>query len=711
MRKTAQAVDSVAEKGEGRTNMKANARFPKSAIVSALLAAIPPALAAEGDEDLARLTKPQSEVSAGVGYVNDDNQRFGQYTGLTDKDPYLLLDADVERRNDATGTWLRLTGRNLGFDNRQLRFEHERQGNWGYFIEFNQIPRFDPYTVNSGLLGIGTSSVTPVTIVPGGGTNWEFNTERDILSVGARKSFGRGLAARVRLSSEEKEGLRRWGQGTFGTWRFLAEPIDQTTRQLDATLSYSAEKLQLSGGYYGTSFVNHNQLLTVNGPTIFAGSNLMALPPDNQSHQLHLAGGYSFTPATRATFKLARGTITQDEAFATPAIAGAPGNLDGRVDTTLAEAGLTTRASSNLTLRANLGYDKRDDKTPVFRYFPSQNTVGATNDGTNETRDIETTRGKLDATYRLPLAFSVTGGLEYVEKKRNSPPVRSVDFREKTDETSYKAGVRRAIGETVTGAVSYVHSERRGSDWLPNFGNQTTVTTGDLIAPLHLADRDRDLVRLTLNWMPLDPLSLNFRVDAARDDYKSRGFTAFDLGARRGEARFYSLDAGYAFSDALQATAWISHGVDEYQAGECQSAAVPNANTCTATAANPVWQSELQHTQSSLGLGLRARPLARAELGAELSYSEMTDELRTRAVTPAVALPVIPDVHTTVTTLQLFAKYALQRNAGVKLQYAFDRYRTDDWTWNNWRYTDGTTVREQPKQEVHFVGASYYYQF
>lgn len=692
--------------------MKSNLRFPKSALATALLAAFGAALAAEGDEDLAQLTTPQSEVSAGVGYVNNDNQRFGQYTGLTDKDPYLLLDADVARRNDATGTWLRFTGRNLGFDNRLLRFEHERQGNWGYFIEFNQIPRFDPYTINTGLQGIGTNSVTPVTIVPGGGTNWEFNTERDILSVGARKSFAQGFAAQVRLSSEEKEGLRRWGQGTFGTWRFLAEPIDQTTRQLDATLSYSAEKLQLSGGYYGTSFVNHSQLLTVNGPTLFAGSNLMALPPDNQSHQLHLAGGYSFTPATRATFKLARGIITQDEAFATPTVAGAPGNLDGRIETTLAEAGLITRIATSLSLRASLAYENRDDKTPVFRYFPSQNTVGATNDGTNETRDIETTRGKLDATYRLPLAFSLTGGLEYVEKKRNSPPVRSVDFREKTDETSYKAEVRRAIGETVTGAVSYIHSERRGSEWLPNFGNQTTVTTGDLIAPLHLADRDRDLVRLTLNWMPLDPLSLNFRVDAAQDDYRSRGFTAFDLGPRKGEARFYSLDAGYAFSDALQATAWISHGVDKYENAECQSAAAAvNANTCTASTTNPVWQAELQHTQNSLGLGLRAKPLARTELGAELTYSRMTDELRASAITPAVALPVIPDVHTKVTTLRLFAKYALQRNSGVKLQYVFDRYKTDDWTWNSWRYTDGTTVLEEPTQDVHFIAASYYYQF
>jgi hypothetical protein len=43
--------------------------------------------------------------------------------------------------------------------------------------------------------------------------------------------------------------------------------------------------------------------------------------------------------------------------------------------------------------------------------------------------------------------------------------------------------------------------------------------------------------------------------------------------------------------------------------------------------------------------------------------------------------------------------------------YAFDQYRTDDWTWANWVYTDGTTVTQDPNQKVHFIGVSYYYRF
>ena len=34
-----------------------------------------------------QLTKPQSSINVGVGYVRKDNQRFGQYNGLTHKEP------------------------------------------------------------------------------------------------------------------------------------------------------------------------------------------------------------------------------------------------------------------------------------------------------------------------------------------------------------------------------------------------------------------------------------------------------------------------------------------------------------------------------------------------------------------------------------------------------------------------------------------------
>jgi len=683
-------------------------RYLMTAAAASLLCSFGPAVAQS--DAVAELTTPSSGMEVGVGVVSQNNQRFGQYNGLVDNGGYGLIDLNLVKRDDATGTWLRFSGRNLGLDSRELRFENNRQGNWGYFIEFSGTPRFDPYTVTTRLAGIGGNTQA----IAGNATAQEYHlkTQRDALTLGFDKQISSGLGLQLRYRNEEKNGDRLWGQGTFGTWRFLTDPIDQTTRQLEATLNYSAGGLQLAGGYYGTAFENRNSLVNVtNAAVLFAGSDRMALPPDNQSHQFHLAGGYNLGKATRATFKLAYGSITQNEAFATTPVAGAPGNLNGRIDTTLAQLGLTARPMSQLTLRADLRYENRDDKTPVFIYFPAQATVGATTDGSNEPRDIKTQSGKLEASYRLPVQFTLTGGLEYVEKTRNSPPVRAVSYREKTDETSLRAELRRSISESLTGAVSMIHSVRGGSPFLVNTGNLSAATTGDLVAPLHLADRDRDTWRLTLNWMPTDPLSLNFRFDESRDKYAGTNLVPFDFGPRKGRAQNASLDGAYAFSSALQATAWVSHNLNIFEDALCRQT---TPNTCPATAANRTWGADLRNISNSLGLGLRAKASPKLELSADVVETKVRDRMNLLAIAPTGGIAPLDEIHTKVTTWTLAAKYALQSNSGLRATFVHDQYRTDDWTWANWNYTPaegGTTIRQTPNQKVNFLGLSYYHRF
>jgi MtrB/PioB family decaheme-associated outer membrane protein len=681
--------------------------FPLGAVAAALLAALAPAVAAEGDE-VTELTKPTSTVEVGAGYVSKDNQRFGQYSGLNEKGGYGLLGIDYIQRMDSTGTWINVRGRNLGLDSRDIRFEINRQGSWKYFIDYSQTPRFDPFTVTTQLSGVGTTTQTLI----GNATasEYQLKTERKALTFGFDQTLSKGLALNVRFKNEDKDGARLWGQGTFSTWRFLTDPIDQTTQQIDATLSYSGERLQLSGGYYGSWFDNANNALRVLGASVVFDP--MALPPDNSSHQLHLAGGYNFTKTMRGTFKVAYGRITQEDAFPTAAVV-ARSDLGGRVDTTLVQLGLTARPLPKLSLRADLNYQNRDDKTPVFQYWPSQTGAASTNNGENEPRDIKTTTGKFEAAYRLPMQFRLLGGIDVEEKKRNSPPVRSVNFRETTDETTYKVELRRSVSETVTGAVSLLHSKRDGSDWLPMVTNGGGASDA-LVAPLHLIDRDRDMARLTVNWMPTDPLSLNFRVDVSQDDYTGRGIGGFNLGPLKGESRNYSVDAGYSFTDTVTGTAWYSRNENTFENALCRD---NTPNVCAATAAQPVWGADLKNLADAFGLGLRAKATSKIDLGADLSYSKVKDELGLVSIAPtvSVASTPLPDINTKVTTIKLFGKYALDRRSGIRIDYIHDRYQTDDWTFANWTYTatvdGGTTILQKPDQKVDFIGAMYYYRF
>jgi hypothetical protein len=144
-----------------------------------------------------------------------------------------------------------------------------------------------------------------------------------------------------------------------------------------------------------------------------------------------------------------------------------------------------------------------------------------THNGQNEPRSFKNVIGKLEASYALPASFRLTGGLEREDRKRNTSPVRSVSHRDETEETSYKLDLRRSLSETINGAVSFVHSEREGSDWLVNTRNDGSIGS-NLIHPLHLADRDRDKLRLSLDWTPVERLSLQLMAEAAQDDYSGR---------------------------------------------------------------------------------------------------------------------------------------------------------------------------------------------
>lgn len=694
--------------------MKATPRFRLSAAALAVLVSCP-TLAAESTPS----TGLKGTASVGLGYADNDGRRFGQYNGVNEEGFYGLLDLDLVKRDDATGTWLKFYGRNLGLESRQLRFDYSRQGNWGYFLEYSQIPRYEPFNVTTAVQGITTPSLT-VPAVATTGALFDLKTRRDALGLGFDKIFTKEWDLKVRFRSEDKDGSRLFARGTtgggvlggpiFGNFEFAPEPINSTTRQLEVILGYTGEKLQVSGGYYGTMYSNQFNGISFTGGNVALDTfNPIALPPDNSSHQFYVSGGYNFTPTTRATFKASQANARQEDSFVTgvnvPFAPGIGTNLQGKVDTTLYQAGITSRPLPKLTVRADLKQEDRDDKTPVLRYF----TLGAnTATGDNEPRSIRTTRGLLEASYLLPHGFRLTGSIEDEEKKRNTSSIRVVSFREKTDEMSYRVELRRSMSETVTGALAYIYSDRDGSPFL--FNIRTDGTAGsNLLAPIHLADRRRDKFRLSLNWVPVEPLAIQFFVDDADDRYSGRDGSL--VGPRTGEARNYSLDANYRFSDRLQGNAWYNRNDTRANQSTCVGAST--GGVCPAIATDPIWSAALRNTSDSFGVGMRGKPNGKFEIGADLSLTDITDSYLQQSVSPTTStVPVaLPEVSTKLTRLNVFGKYALQKNSGIRFDYIFDRFSTSDWTWTTWRYADGTVISQDPVQKVNFFGVSYYHRW
>lgn len=719
-----------------------NETFRLSALSVALIAVYGAAIADEAE--IALLTKPESSASLSVGNWSNDRHQLGIYDGQRESGVYGSADINLIKRDDQTGTWFTLTGRNLGLDTMEMRSEFLRQGDLGVSLEYNLTPRDNPNTFQTGLQGIGTTSMTvsgPTGVFPK--SDVTLGTVRETTQLGIYKNLMPSLDLNVTFKNEDKSGTRHWGLGSQPY--FVAEPIDSNTQQLDVVLNHSGERLQLSGGYSGSWYRNDNDLVMtqINRTAVTnSTSNPNPVPLttalDNQAHQVFLDGGYSFAPTTRGTFKASYTRATQDEALPTWGMAapnarfvGTPSSLDGRVDTTLVQVGLTSRPLPKLSVLANLRYQDVDDKTPLVGLVGSNTTGVATVH--NTPHSITTKSGKLEATYLLPAQFSLTGGIDRSQQERSYPlfeAERFVPFRAELDETTYRLQLRRSLSETINGSLAVARSEREGSAYLA-----TEDFPSDLINPLHIADRDRSKVRATIDWMPSQTLSLQAVVESSKDEYGNTVQRA--LGVRDGEGRLYSLDANYTLNDKWSVSAWYSHDTTEAKQLGARWDRVSETYELDKT-------HHLKDTGDSIGLGTRGKVSSQLKVGADLSWtrnrSEYPDELTTNGPTlaqtpagsanPSAIPPVgtfargtvaLPEIESKTAKLGLFAQYAIQKDADVRLDLIHERWETNDWTWMNGSGSaftyggttgeDGTTVLAASKQIANFVGVRYTYRF
>ena len=674
---------------------------------------------AQEDDAVKQLTTPENSVSIGAGYWNHDRPRTGTYDGMPDKGAYGLLDAYIAQRDERNGTWFRLDARNLGLDTREFRAEWERQGDFTVFTGYDRITRDEPYSVLTGVQGIGTTTQRVPTPSATSLGKLHLGTVREAFSVGFAKVLTGGFDFRLSATSEDKRGDRLWGRG--GAAEFAAEPIDSNTRQLEAVVSYTQDKLQLQGGYLGTLYTNRNSMVDT---ALTNGLNpyFLSLPLDNQGHQLFMSGGYGFSRDTRGTFKVSYTRITQDEQIPVGATAvvspTAPTSLNGRLDNTLVQLGLTSRVNREFNLAASLRSYESDEKTPQYR------VVGPACPGCVDTTPLtyKSLTGKVEGTYRTSRNLSLVGGLDLSNIERNVPvgdlnPAgfdnqRYVPFRSEVQETTLRLEARRSLAESVNGRLLYAHSKRDGSDY-----SRTNEPQSDLINPIYLADRDRDKVKFALDWTVVDPLTLTFNVEYAKDKYSTSD--ARPYGLSEGSAALFSIDAAYTVAENWQLTAFYSR--DQTKATQIGQRTSSGGGTIDA-----IKTADLEDVGDTLGVGVRGQLMPKVRLGADLLYQKNVNkypesiQLVGAAPTyPAGTTGPLPDITNTLKRLKLNATYALQKNSELLFEYVHELWKTNDWSWmfadgSPFTYgttTDGTQVVQAPKQSADWFGMRYIYRF
>lgn len=706
----------------------------------ALLAAFGPAQAE--DEKVAALVNPNTTVvSGGVGMASGspaDRALFGQYNGLRTQDFNLLLDVLYTRR-DNEGTWSRAEGRNLGLDILEFGVAGGRQGDWKLSLDYNQMVRRDPHTINTNMGDLGSTSpiIRNSLAAPGAGGDIDLSVKRKAFTLGASKWILPNLAFDASYKIEDKDGRRLTGvggycsnvmtpvcigvNGTVGALYLTPEPIDSSTQQFEAKLTYSGAGYGITGGYYGTLFSNSNSVMAPvfpNGASTLTntGSALgplaanlaqpLALPPDSQSNQFYLSGFASLPLNTRVNFKAAYTLATQNDAFPGQTLAGAaPGvsSLNGEVETTVVQVGLTSRPLPLLNVNASARFEDRKNNTDLGNYVVSPKGTQYT----NWPNSANFGNAKLEAGYQFPNVGRATVGVDYAFNNRDRPvgttwiPATSMAaMRESTNETGFYADFRRSMDETFNGAVTYRHAKRDGYHWYsidPANGfpfvryDSLPLLTG--IYPATMLNRTRDSVKVTGDWAATSALSLNFSLEGGRDNYDGPGDgrlhdTGFQL---------YNVDAALALSENWKATGYASWGKQTLSMQQVFG-----------------YAADLEQTNTALGLGVVGTLMAGVEVGGDLSYVEDRNHYNL-SMTTGAAVANLPDNSYRATLLKLFGKVTLDKKSDLRFDLIQQWAKYNDWTWGSdgvpFAYSDNTTVTMQPTQNVTFFGVRYIYKF
>jgi MtrB/PioB family decaheme-associated outer membrane protein len=728
--------------------------FKQSLIAMAVLSAFGPAMAQEAPVQ-------QSSVSVGIGGATGDQQdraRWGLYNGMREDSAYGLFDFSFLSRDAAAGLWTTVEGRNLFLDTREVSFSTRKLGDWKVAAGYSEILRSEPRTINTAMQGAGTTKPEVVYLAaPGTGSDVNLTLHRKAFTLSGAKWFGGDVQVEASYKTEDKDGARIFGKGfaCSGTWvaagactsstnqwelLLLPEPIDATTQQAEAKITYSKGGLLLTGGYYGSLYTNRNGNLsptvpgTLNNPlgqarTVDAGLRAtlampMALPADSQAHQFYLSGNYRFTPSTAANFKYAYTHATQNEDFGGTGFYLAPpgrSNLGGEVNTTLAQAGISSRPVSKLSLLANVRYEKKDNKTPIDVY-----NIEGTETFTNANGKKERLSSKIEASYQLPEGYRATAGFDWDSVDHGEfTPTNQVaglsGLRQKTKEQGYRLELRKNMSDSLTGSLQYTYSKREGdSPWLkpqspgvieaddsqdcvpPTGGVNNCIYNRTGIFPFIFQDRKRDKVRAMVSWVPTDALSLQFFVDDGKDDYTAPSTKGLD----DSKLRMYSFDANYRVNDDWNVTGYASRG-----------------ETTVHVAHSTGYMAALKDTADGLGIAVKGKASERLAIKADLTYLKDNNEYKQDLDASASAANVaflaasggLPDVEYKLLRFTLTGDYTIDRKSLVRVVLGYEKSKFNEWAWqwngNSFLYSDNTTVSAKENQNVTFVGASYTYRW
>jgi MtrB/PioB family decaheme-associated outer membrane protein len=759
-----------------------------------------------GNADMTRWNSNYVEIGGMyTGIDGSTKYKFGEWTGLTGDGFYGVLNGNVLKRFGDDATYVRGNAYNVGYgDSHALPMKIDvgggTQGRWWIDGGFQSIDRYQFDTtrfihtnLGSNNLGLpaGFTGITAGTSQPPSNAaavnpflrNYDIEQKRDIWKLAGGFFLGPQWNFTVNYRQDNQSGDKLIGAvigngGGNPRAAIVPYPLDQKTQQIEAMLQWAGTQGQFQLSYWWSKFKNDNDSLTWANPfATIAGwqgtvgsfpANVatlgrLGLMPDNTFNQIQATGAWNFTPAMRLTGTFAYSIASQDQSYlpytVNPGITGAGaggalaplprGSLDGEIKNTLFNLNYNWRIMPKLNLRAAYQYSHNDNKTPEATYLyvggdslnqPALNS-GAPQQRTNLPPGLKQNRFKAEADYEVWNRTILRGWYQY---QKLDYEAAADELRADTYTNTVGAELRRVASEYVTGAVKYIWSQRRGSDFNQNrpFAASydpayVTAQRFDNLPTLrqyYVANYDQNLLRAHFDISPGGPFEFQIVGDYIKREYKgpdcggSNDQAALTTPTQVTTARFPSqcqglqsatgysvtLDGQWHITEAWNAYAFWTGGVmEDDQAGRNYSGNPLATKWAQSTDPTRNWNVTQRMLDSTLGIGLRFAPDSkRWDAGAQFLLNNGTTQTSLTQGQALTSAPV-PDARALMTSFQLFGKYQLSKNVLLRGNYWYQRLGTNDWAFDNASATSSNNVlltgQQSPNYNanVFFVSVAY----
>lgn len=608
-------------------------------------------------------------------YVADDAFRFGDFTGLDEKGGYLAADV-AATFVDERARYLRLDGFTLNPDASQLFLETGRQGAWEFRGAYQAIPRrfFDatltPYSGNgSGVLTLPDDWVrapSTQTMPTLGDSLAPVRIERDLdlWKLGGTIRPGSRWRFDVDFRRQEKQGVDLSSGSVLFSAVELARPVDYTTDDLELALQTNGDGWEASFSYFGSYFDNGEETLSwenafSSGLGVDAGSQTLA--PDNELHQVTLAGAMRLPKTTVLSGQVAAGHLNQDEVLApytiNPTLTAQPLptlRADAEAETLNLNLRAVTRPWRRVSLEGEFRFNEFDNRTDVNVYdYVITDALPATTAVANPAYDYERTELKLRGEYRPGAGLKLHLGYDGRRFERNAQERRET----RTDKLWFR--LHRRLSAVADLDFDLFVEDRNGSSY--EALDRAVSEQNPLLRKYNLSDRERYGLRLKGSLYPAERWDFGWELEYGEDEYQETA-----IGLTRTKYARVGLDGSWLIGRQGVLSGVLGTEVVDADQAASQTFAVPD---WTATSSD-------RFDHASIGF---EHPAIWGPAGLKLSYdwSHGRGEISRNTSGQAGSFP---DLTSRRHRFDLGVTYPLGSAWTLGVNYLFEKVKSDDWS-------------------------------